>query len=215
METPKSQTQYDPNLTPFNSPASRFAYLEIDKQIVKVNVDSKVVVPMEDNPYPGTPMRLPPELMAVDQPYIRTCGRATTTNKGCLAAEGGGCSILSRYGRVGWVNVIVEKDNKVDSAPCHNVFCGVSSMGRPTTQSQMLLKGWRILTDRTTIPENVLNPATNQLEVRYTEVPNLAPFYEDGKVGRFAEKAAEEPKRRGRPKGSKNANREEVVSPGS
>lgn len=209
MATPDT-LQWDPNRTPHNAPASSYTYVDIgDGQILMVNNDSRVVTPMEDNPYPGTPLKLPPELMAVDQPHVRTCGKGTATNKGCNAAEGGGCSIFSRYGRVGPVNVIVEKNNKVDSVPCHAAYCGVAASGRPSSQSQLLLKGWRIIVDRTTIPEQVVQPGTNMLMTRQTEVPNLAPMYEENKVGRFAEKPTEKPKR-GRPR--KHVDRENLAT---
>jgi len=87
----------------------------------------------------------------------------------------------------------------VDSAPCHVVYCGISDQGRPTSQGHMLLDGWQILTDRTTIPENVLDSVTGILGVRQTEVPDLAPFYEMAKVGRFADTPVA-PKKRGRPR---------------
>jgi hypothetical protein len=209
MEPPKSQTAFDPTRTPFTSPAARFTYLELEnpllsepkrgkKVLVKINSNTLVVETIDQKQYPDVPHALPPELMAVDQPNIRTCGVPQGRNKGCYAAVNGGCPILQRYGRIGRVNIIIEKDGKVDSAPCDSVYCGITEGGRPTSQVHYLLDQWNILTDRTVIPENVLVEGAET--VRYTEVPHLAPFYEEAKVGRFAEPA----KKLGRPKGSRN-----------
>jgi hypothetical protein len=217
MEPPKSQTAFDPNRSVFNTPAARFTYLELEnpllsvpqrgkKVLLKINSATHVVEKIDDNPYPGSPQPLPPELMAVPQPHIMTCGLASSlggnAGLGCDAAVNGGCQILLRYGRVGPFNMIVEKDGKVDSAPCHKVYCGMTNSGRPTSQVHMLLDGWNVLTDRTTVPENVRENGEPE-RVRYTEVPHLAPFYEELKVGRFTE-AEDAPKRRGRKPGSRN-----------
>lgn len=199
----KSQTDFnpafDPNRTPHNSPAANFQYWQ-HPTAGKLMVDSstKVVTPIPGKMYVDIPLRLPKEMMQADQPYIRTCGDPTNANKGCEAAVGGGCPILRQYGRVGPVNVIIEKHSNVDSVPCFHAYCGRTEMGRPTSQAHYLMDGWRILTDRTTIPERVIDPDTKRVVVRYTEVPDLAPFYEEAKVGRFAVKP--EPKKRGRPK---------------
>lgn len=215
MEPPKSQTAFDPNRSVFNTPAARFTYLELEnptlskpkeskKVLLKINSLTHIVEPM-DTPYPGHPQPLPPELLAVPQPNIRTCGLNSSlggnAGRGCDAAVNGGCQILLRYGRIGPVNMIIEKDGKVDSAPCYSVYCGMTDSGRPTSQVHYLLDDWNVLSDRTTIPENVI--VDGREVVRHTEVPHLAPFYEEAKVGRFAT-APEPPKKRGRPKGAKN-----------
>jgi hypothetical protein len=196
MEQPKSQTAFDPNRTPFTSPAARFTYINHPTAgLMKVNSDTKQIVPVDGQRYPGMPLKLIPELMAVPQPHVRTCGKSgDEVGLGCLSATNGGCPILTQYGRVGPVNLILEKNGKVDSAPCHTTYCGMSAHGRPMSQVHYLIDGWQILTDRTTIPENVRDPITRKESVRQTEVPDLAPFYDHLKV------AKPEKKKRGRPK---------------
>lgn len=215
MEPPKSQTAFDPSRTPFSAPAAQFTYLELEnplllkpkenkKLLVKINSNTLVVEKIEGKQYPDVPHRLPPSLMAVDQPHIRTCGvpgGGGGRNLGCYAATNGGCPLLQRYGRIGRVNIIVEKEGHIDSAPCDFVYCGITESGRPTSQVHYLLDGWNILTDRTTAPENIVENGRESVQER--EVPNLAPFYEEAKVGRFADRT-EPPKRRGRTPGSKN-----------
>lgn len=215
MDAPKKlTTAFDPSATPFTAPEAQFTYIEHESGTLMVNSNTLVVTPIPDQPYPGVPIKLPDSLMNVDQPHVFTCGpprgeRGIWRNRGCESAVNGGCAIYNRYGRIGPCNVIVEKHGKVDSLPCHVAYTGVSDSGQPTSQPQYLLKGWRILSDRTTIPERVIDPETRRNRIRYTEVPNLAPFYEEAKAGRFADPPAE-PKKRGRPKGSKNANRESL-----
>lgn len=199
MGQPKSQTAFDPNRTPFTSPAARFTYMKhpVAGQL-KINSDTKQIVPIPGQLYPGSPLKLIPELMAVPQPNVRTCGKAgDDVGQGCLSATNGGCPILTQYGRIGPVNLILEKNGKVDSAPCHTAYCGISAHGRPMSQVHYLLDGWQILTDRTTIPENVrdVDPVTGKAGreyVRQTEVPDLAPFYDHLKQP--------PKKKRGRPK---------------
>jgi hypothetical protein len=206
MPLPKSQTEFDPtekfdpNRTPHNSPAADFKYWH-HPQVgdLMINAGTNVVTPVPGKPYPQYPLKVPAELMEVDQPNIRTCGTPKPGDAGCTAAVGGGCPILRKYGRVGPCNVIVEKHSKVDSIPCYMAYCGITVHNRPTSQAHYLMDGWRVLTDRTTIPENVLEPGTRTKVVRYTEVPDLAPFYEEAKVGRFAQPEPEKPKR-GRPR---------------
>lgn len=197
MEQPKSQTEFDPNRTVFTAPAARFSYMDhpIAGKLM-INNDTKVITQIAGQLYPGMPLKLPKALMDVGQPAVRTCGKPTDDNLGCLAAVNGGCPILVQYGRIGPVNIIIEKNGNVNSAPCHHVYCGITQMGRPTSQAHLLLDGWQILTDRTTIPENVRDGKGMREYVRQTEVPDLAPFYEQGRVGRYAEA----PKKRGRPK---------------
>ena len=135
MAGPKSQTEFDHSRTPFTTPAPRYTYLQHESAgQLKVNSDSLMVVPFGQKPYPGYPLRLPQALMEVDQPYVSTCGKPTEDTRGCEAAVGGGCPLLQKYGRIGPVNIIVEKDGKVDSAPCYTVYCGVATSGRPTSQ---------------------------------------------------------------------------------
>lgn len=203
----KSETDFDPTRDPFSGPAPDYGYLEhpeVAPSKLMVNNATLVIEPIEDEkPYPGRPLRLPQALMNVDQPHVHTCGPAkreghTTLNKGCWAAEGGGCPILQQYGRIGPVNLIVERRGKIDSCRCYHFYTGKGPTGRPTSQVHMQRDKWRIITDRTTIPENVrdVDPVTGKAGreyVRQTEVPELAPFYPQ-----------KETPKRGRPKGSKN-----------
>lgn len=189
---------FDPNRTPHNAPAANFQYWKHPTAgNLMVDSSTKVVTPIPGKMYPGIPLKVPDEILKVDQPFIRTCGSPSATNKGCEASVGGGCPILRQYGRVGPVNVIIERHSNVDSVPCYHAYCGISEMGRPTAQAHYLLDGWRVLVDRTTIPQRVIDPETRRISVRQAEVPDLAPFYQEAKVGRFAEPKPE-PKKRGR-----------------
>jgi hypothetical protein len=206
MPLPKSQTEFDPktafdpNRTPFNSPGANYTYWTHPQAgELMINSATKVVTNFPGKLYPQYPLKVPDELMAVDQPNIRTCGTPTAENKGCTAAVGGGCPILRKYGRVGPCNVIIEKHAKVDSVPCFMAYCGITVHGRPTSQVHYVEDGWRVLTDRTNIPQTMLDEGTRRRVVRYAEVQDLAPFYEEAKVGRFAEPPVV-PKKRGRPK---------------
>jgi len=199
MGQPKSQTEFDPNRTPFTSPAARFTYIKHPiAGNMKVNSDTKTIVPIAGQRYPGFPLKLIPELMAVPQPHVRTCGKQSDeVGLGCLSATNGGCPILTQYGRIGPVNLIIEKNGHVDSAPCHAVYCGFSNQGRPMSQVHYLGDGWNIITDRTSIPGHTreVDPVTGKPGrhlVIHTEVTDLAPFYDHLKQP--------PKKKRGRPK---------------
>jgi hypothetical protein len=202
MAGPEDTLTFDPSRTPFTTPAPRFTYIRHPLVgNIKLNPDTKVVAPIPDVPYPNYPVRLPIELAEVDQPVIRTCSEPGPRNKGCDAAVNGGCPLIHKYGRgAGPFNMIVEKNGNVDSSPCFAVYCGITDAGRPTSQAHLLMDGWQILADRTTT-EYVETKTENGIKTRRTvqmEVPELPPFYELAKVGRFAE--AKPPKKRGRPK---------------
>lgn len=202
MAQPDDTLKFDPNRSVFTSPAARFTFLDHPLVgLLKINTDSKVIVPIDGKAYPQYPLKLPKELMDVPQPNVRTCGQFQTPdgNFGCQAAAGGGCPILQRYGRVGPVNVIAERNGKADSFPCYTYYVGMAASGRPTSQVHYQLDGYNILMDRTTIPENIRDPLTKREHVRQSEVPDLAPWYEENKVGRFATNGAEK-KKRGRPR---------------
>ena len=178
----KDTTKFDPTRTPYGAPSPRFTYVEIPVHgKLMVNSDTRVVTPVPNSgekPYPGVPVRLPKALMEVDQPYIRTCGEPSGMNKGCLSAVGGGCPIFLQYGRVGPVNLIVEKYGRIDSVPCHAYYTGMSIYGRPTTSTSYQQLGFNVLTDRTTTPHNIQVPgAVKRSEVVEIEVTDLAPFY--------------------------------------
>lgn len=210
----KSEIEFDPTRDPFSGPAPDFGYLEhpeVAPSKLMVNNATLVIEPIEDErPYPGRPLRLPERLMQVDQPHVHTCGSPKREgnqllNKGCWAAEGGGCPLLQQYGRSGPFNLIVERRGRVDSCRCYHFYTGKTTTGRPTSQVHMQGAGWRIITDRTTIPENVrdIDPVTGKAgreRIRHTEVPELPPFY--------PQPTQEKPKI-GRPKGSKNRTAEE------
>lgn len=218
MAGPVDSTKFDPSRTPFTEPAPRFTYLEhpIHGRFM-VNSATKVVTPIPGQmALPPIPVKLPEELMNVPQPHVRTCGMPAESGgrpmeRGCESAVNGGCPILTQFGRVGPVNLICEKHGAVNSFPCFLVYCGISEQGRPTSQGNRLIKGWRILTDRTVIPENIRDPQTKRESVRFTEVPDLAPFYDHLK------NPEPEKRKRGRPR--KDANREDlgagVPTPGS
>lgn len=206
----KSQIAFDTTRNPFQGDAPKYGYIQhpTTGKNMMVNNSTLVIMPVPDEaPYPDVPTRIPDRLMQVDQPFIRTCGNPkreghTTVHAGCLAAEGGGCPILQQYGRIGPVNLIAEKNGKPDSLPCYLFYCGRTGTGRPTGQAHYQLDGYSILTDRTTIPENVrdLDPATGKAGREYqrqTEVPDLAPFYEQAKVGRFAKNKGGIPRKNG------------------
>lgn len=179
----KHDTEFDPNRDPYSNPAPRFTYVDLPVHgRIMVNSDTGVVTPMPDSgekPYPGVPVRLPKALMAVDQPHIRKCGLPTENNKGCLSAIGGRCEILNRYGEVGPVNLIIEKYGRIDCIPCHAYYTGISKYGRPTTSTSYQQMGYRVVTDRTTVPHNIVELVDGRKKhsVVEMEVTNLAPFY--------------------------------------
>jgi hypothetical protein len=186
-----------------------------------VNKDTHLVARIPNKPpYPGFPIDLPRRteeenriadaIMRVPQPHIMLCGKpGPEVGAGCPAAVGNGCPILLQYGRVGPRNMILEKYGKIDSFPCYQTYCGITPMGRPTSQGTRLLKDWTVLTNRTTIVQNIHNPVTLMEEEVETEVPNLAPFYDAVKKKRAEAAESVAPKRkRGRPR--KNGNREGV-----
>lgn len=204
MAVPEDSLKFDPSRTPFTTPAPRFAYIEHEQAgTIKLNPDTMRVAPLPDKMYPNMPLRLPQAIALVDQNSIRTCSIPSATNKGCDSAINGGCPLIAKYGRgSGPFNMICEKNGQVESFPCFAVYCGVNDNGRPASQAHMLMDGWQILVDRTTAPDKmvtILENGKKEYKVVQTEVPNLAPFYEEAKVGRFAEPKSE-PKKRGRPK---------------
>lgn len=195
MEPQKSQTAFDPNRTPFTSPAARFTYLEHPVAgTLMINSDTKVITPIAGKQYVQIPLKLPKELMDVPQPNVKTCGVPDGQNKGCHSAVNGGCPIVLQYGRIGPCNLIMEKNGKVNSIPCYHAYVGITPTGRPTSQAHYLMDGHQILTDRTTIPENMVDPGTKREYVVQTEVPDLAPFYDHLKQPK------KESKKRGRPR---------------
>lgn len=179
----KHDTDFDPNRDPYSNPVPRFTYIDLPVHgRIMVNSDTCVVTPMPDSgekPYPGVPVRLPKKLMDVDQPHIRTCGVPSDTQKGCLSAIGGRCEIMNRYGRVGPVNLIIEKYGRLDCIPCHAYYTGISKYGRPTTSTSYQQMGYRVVTDRTSIPQNIVEVVDGKKKhsVVEMEVKDLAPFY--------------------------------------
>lgn len=224
-ESAKNQVAFDPRRNPLSTPAMERSFIKHEEAgLLMVNNSTLVIEPIPDQPYPGHPIKVPKELMAVDQPFVHVCGypsgdserpdgsRGAGRDLGCETAVGGGCPILQHYGRVGPVNLIVMKNGKIDSARCHHVYCGISGARRPTQQVHMLESGWTVLTDRTKIPLNVYDKATNTTHEQEVEVPDLAPFYEEMKVGRFAQKPEPRPKRKYTKRKGKRAHREGVAA---
>lgn len=205
MEQQKSELEFDPNRTAFNAPDADFGTFDagIHGENGKLVYNTRtMVVQVPESGVPHYPIEIPDVFMQVDQPNIFTCsepkvdGMHFSINKGCPAWNG--CAIVKHFRN--WrkpCNVIIQKGTKIDSVPCHTAYVGMSQTGRPTSQVHYLLDKWRILTQQTWIPERRMENG-KRVEVR-VEVPNLAPFYEEDKVGRFAE--PEKPKKKmGRPK---------------
>ena len=204
MAGQEDQLKFDPSRTPFTTPAPSFTYIQHEQAgLIKLNPDTMRVATIPDKLYPNMPLKLPKSISMVDQPAIRTCSIPGPGNRGCDSAVNGGCPLIARYGRgSGPFNLIVEKNGQVDSFGCFAVYCGITDTGRPASQAHFLMDGYRILTDRTTIQErvvNVLPDGRREYSMVTTEVPDLPPFYEEAKVGRFAEPKPE-PKKRGRPR---------------
>lgn len=196
-EGPVDSTKFDPHRTPFTSPAPRFTYIDIPLHgKMMVNSDTRVVVPIPgDPPLPAVPVKLPPELMEVSQPHVRTCGPpGEKFGRGCTCAMSGGCAIYNQFGRVGPCNLIVEKHGRVDSIACHHYYVGVTISGRPAHGSGYSLNGWRVLTDRTTTEHTtaMIVNGKKQSSKFNMEIDNLAPFYDHLK------KTEPEKKKRGR-----------------
>jgi len=203
MESQKSELEFDPNRTAFNAPEADFGTFDagIHGENGKLVYNTRtMVVQVPEGGLPQYPIEIPDAFMQVDQPHVFTCsepkvdGMHFPINKGCPAWNG--CAIVKHFKN--WhkpCNVIIQKGTKIDSVPCHSAYVGMSSTGRPTSQVHYLLDKWRILTQQTWIPSRQKIDG-KMVEIR-VEVPDLAPFYEANKVGRFAE---EQPKkRRGRP----------------
>ena len=80
----------------------------------------------------------------------------------------------------------VEKFGRIDSIPCHAYYTGISQYGRPTTSTSYQSMGFRVVTDRTTIPQNILDPSAleggkRKNTVVEVEITDLAPFYKKPK----------------------------------
>lgn len=203
MAGPVDSLKFDPSRTPFTTPAPRFTYIDHPQAgKIKLNPDTMKVAPLPDKVYPNMPLRLPRSITDIDQTAIRTCSIPGPGNKGCDSAINGGCPLIARYGRgAGPFNLICEKNGQVEEFPCFAVYCGISENGRPSSQAHFLMDGWQILVDRTTAPQRMVKTVDGCKEW-YTvneEVKDLAPFYEEAKVGRFADPKPEK-KKRGRPR---------------
>jgi hypothetical protein len=193
---PVDSTKFDPNRTPFTSPAPNFTYIDVPLHgRMMVNSDTKEIVPIPgDPPLPAVPIRLPDALMEVPQPHVRTCGPPSEkVGAGCLCAMRGGCTLYNQYGRVGPKNLIIERYGRTDSIPCHLYYVGVTPSGRAAHGAALSLNGWRIVTDRTTTDHETREPGSRINRKFKMEVDNLAPFYDHLK------KPVEPKKRRGRP----------------
>jgi hypothetical protein len=194
-------TKFDPNRTPFSSPAPRFTYIDLPLYgTLMVNSDTKEIVKIPGGePLPAVPLRLPAALMEVPQPNVRTCGvPGEKVGQGCTSALRGGCAIYNQYGRVGPCNVIIEKYGRIDSVPCHLYYAGLTASGLAAHGAAYVLNGWRVLTDRTFVEFDTRDTTSKtKRNIKHRmEVDNLAPFYNHLKP-----QNGEAPKKkRGRPK---------------
>jgi hypothetical protein len=199
----QDKLKFDPSRTPFTTPAPRFTYLEnAQAGQIMVNSDTMEVIPLPMQMYPNMPLKVPKSIAEIDQRAIRTCSYPSATNKGCDSAVNGGCPLIQRYGRgCGPFNLIMEKNGTVDSTACYAFYCGITESGRLTSQAHFQKDGWNLLMDRTTIPDPTYKVVDGKRvkEVVQREVPDLPPFYEEAKVGRFAKP---QEKKRGRPRKS-------------
>lgn len=193
-------TTIDPNRTAFSDRPRELGYiahpqgprgkLKYDKHTGTILWD------IDDGPRIAHPIELPPEFRDVPQPNVHSCSEPKPGNMGCWAFNG--CP-MARF-RPQPKNVIIEKDGNLDSVWCHQAYTGISPAGRPTSQSMYLNRGWKIVTDRTSVPRRILEPFTDQFgnKTRRTvevemEVDNLAPFYADAIAKRDeAKRLAEE-----------------------
>lgn len=198
------EEQFDPNRTPFTRPAPGFRHYDTIHGRVTVNENSGIVQPIENGP--AFPIEIPTEFIDFDQPFVHSCSPekkdsgGMVLNKGCPAYNG--CAIVQWFKAQKFrkpYNVIIERNGHVDSVRCFEAYVGMGPSGRPTSSVHYLWDGWRILMDRTTIPQKIKNADTGKWEQVETEVPELAPFYEEKKVGRFAVQG-EPKKKRGRPR---------------
>lgn len=200
---PKDSMQFDPNRTAHTSPAPQFTYIDLPLHgRLMVNSDTKEIVPIPGaKPLPAVPLRLPQALMDVPQPNVRTCGTpGEKYGAGCTCSQRGGCAIYNQFGRIGPKNLIIEKFGRVDSVPCHLFYVGYTASGRPAHGAGLSLDGWRVITDRTTTEHESQSRGANgeKITTKFKmEVDNLAPYYDHLKVPNEA------PKKRGRPKKSK------------
>lgn len=195
--------RFDPNRTPLSTPAPGYQHFRSVHGKITVNENTGVVLPIENGP--NFPVEIPVEFVDFNQPFVHTCSEekkdssGMVLNKGCQAWNG--CAIVQWFKGRQYrkpTNVIVEKNGHIDSVPCFSAYGGYNPVTmRPTSQVRMLYDGWKILQDRTTIPQNML--VDGRWQVVETEVPNLAPFYDDLKLKKAAAAAEVKPKR-GRPK---------------
>jgi len=192
--------QFDPNRTPYFRPAPGFRHTQSIHGKITINDGTGVVQPIENGP--GFPIEIPTELVEINQPHVYTCSEEKKDSGGMLLNRGcpawNGCAIVqwfkdSKYRKP--TNVIVGRRGQVDSVPCFAFYSGTHPVtGRVTSQVHMQQDGWSILADRTTIPQKMkVDGKWQEIE---TEVPNLAPFYDQVK----AQKAEAKPKRKGRPR---------------
>lgn len=192
--------KFDPNRTPLSMPAPGYRHIQSIHGKITLNENTGMVMPIENGP--NFPIEIPVEFVDFNQPFVHTCSEEKKDNAGMVLNRGcpawNGCAIVQWYKDKKYrrpTNVILERNGFVDSAPCYCAYSGYNPQTmRPNSQVKMLQSGWRILTDRTTIPQNML--VDGKWQVVETEVPNLAPFYDELKEKR----AEDKPKKAGRPR---------------
>ena len=172
----------NPNRTPFSPLHQEFVYIPHPDGLNKLlKVDKATGEIQQKSIMVAHPIWLPENLRDVPQPYAASCSAPAPGNRGCWAFNG--CPIAKF--RPQPKNVIIHKDGYFDSVKCFHAYTGKSKSGFPTSQSAYLTRGWEIVTDRTTIPQNfvkrVVDKETGEIsyfeETREVEVPDLADFY--------------------------------------
>lgn len=193
---------FDPNRTPYSAPAPGYRHIHSVHGKITINEGNGIIQPIENGP--NYPVEIPVEYVDFDQPFVHTCSQEKKDNVGMVINKGcpawGGCAIVQffkdrKYRKP--TNVIVERAGRIDSVPCFGFYTTWLN-GRPTSQVHLQHDGWRIITDRTTIPQKIrVDGIWREVD---TEVPNLAPFYEGVKA-----KQSEVKPKRGRPRKVKAA----------
>lgn len=195
FKTEADVNKFDPNRSPFSAQRKTWDLIphpQGENGYIKVDRATKQVQPIADLAFP---IWLPEGLRNVDQPNVFTCSQPGPNNRGCHAWNG--CPIAEKWPKNQPCNVIVMKEGIVDSVRCFHAYTGMTRSGRPTSQAHYVMSGWEVMTDRTTIEQNVVEGFVDEGGVkrsreykRTVEVPDLAPFYVK----------EEAPKRRGRPR---------------
>ncbi len=117
------------------------------------------------------------------QPYVRTCTQPTADNAGC--PKWAGCPLKS-LPHVGPVAFRIRHNDEVSYGMCTDLYETLDAIGRPMSQSHMLMDGWRVDTDDITHPimsnkpvgrDPITMKVQTKKEVWHRIIPNLAPPY--------------------------------------